>query len=138
MRVLKQNGNYEKKFTELNVELKQAKDHYRKLQLKEREDQNLMKSYHEQIIKLEGQQRKLNQQILDKKKTLNRRWRQQNKTVETVNATALNKDLKDEANTLINFTLEDMKQLEDELRQVEEEKESEEQIMKDKISQQEV
>lgn len=43
MKVLRQNGQYEKKFTELNVELKHAKDHYRKLQVKEREDQNLMK-----------------------------------------------------------------------------------------------
>lgn len=47
MKVLRQNGQYEKKFTELNIELKHAKDHYRKLQVKEREDQNLMKQYHE-------------------------------------------------------------------------------------------
>lgn len=38
MKVLRQNGQYEKKFTELNSELKAAKDHYRKLQVKERED----------------------------------------------------------------------------------------------------
>lgn len=55
MKVLRQNGQYEKKFSELNIELKQAKDHYRKLQLREREDQTLMKQYHESIIKLEGQ-----------------------------------------------------------------------------------
>lgn len=60
MKVLRQSGQYEKKFSELNIELKQAKDHYRKLQLREREDQNLMQQYHESIIKLEGQQRKLN------------------------------------------------------------------------------
>jgi len=47
LRALKKNGNYEKKFGELNVELKQAKDHVRKLQFKEREDQRLMKSQHE-------------------------------------------------------------------------------------------
>jgi len=31
LRALKKNGNYEKKFTELNLELKKAKEHYRKL-----------------------------------------------------------------------------------------------------------
>ena len=31
IRILRKSGNYEKKFTELNIELKQAKEHYRKL-----------------------------------------------------------------------------------------------------------
>lgn len=39
MHELKKSGNYEKKFNELNIELKQAKDHYKKLQLKQRDDE---------------------------------------------------------------------------------------------------
>ena len=39
---LKSHGDVEKKFCELNVELKHAKDYVRKLQVKEREDQKVM------------------------------------------------------------------------------------------------
>ena len=53
-----------------------------------------MKQYHEQIIKLEGQQRKLNQQIADKKKSLARKGRQ-NRTL--VDHASPKKDQKEEA-----------------------------------------
>jgi predicted phage tail protein len=56
---LKAHGDVEKKFCELNVELKQAKDYLRKLQVKEHDDQKIMQNHHEQIILLEDKARKL-------------------------------------------------------------------------------
>ena len=65
---LKSHGDVEKKFCELNVELKQAKDYVRKLQVKERDDARIMQTHHEQLILLEDKARKLTLQIREKKK----------------------------------------------------------------------
>lgn len=43
MQSLSKENDYEKKIYELNVELKQAKDHLRKLQYRQREDERSMK-----------------------------------------------------------------------------------------------
>ena len=58
---MKSSGVLEMKFDELSLEIKQAKDHYRKLQLKLREDELLMKSIHGKKVKLEEESRKLDQ-----------------------------------------------------------------------------
>lgn len=65
---LRQSSDYEKKFNDLNIELKQAKDHYRKLQVIERDDNNLMRSLHQQKIQLEEKHRSVNLQIKERKK----------------------------------------------------------------------
>ena len=60
---MRSSGGLEMKFDEISHEIKQAKEHYRKLQLKLREDEIKMKTIHAQKIKLEEESRKLDKQI---------------------------------------------------------------------------
>ena len=61
-------NDYEKKIYELNVELKQAKEHLRKLQYRQREDERSMKLQHETLVALEDKCRKMAVVIKEKKK----------------------------------------------------------------------
>jgi hypothetical protein len=65
---LSKENDYEKKIYELNVELKQAKDHLRKLQYQQREDERSMKVQHETLVALEEKCRKMAIVIKEKKK----------------------------------------------------------------------
>ena len=57
---MKQKSDHpEKKFVELNAEIKQAKDHMKKLQARKLEDEKLMLVHHEQMIFLEEKYRKM-------------------------------------------------------------------------------
>lgn len=61
-------NDYEKKIYELNVELKQAKDHLRRLQYRQRDDERSMKFQHETLVALEDKCRKMAVIIKEKKK----------------------------------------------------------------------
>ena len=101
IKILKKNGNYEKKFSELSDELKQAKHHVRRLQVKEQQDQKLMQSQHEQLIILEERARKL--QAMIKSKT--------RKKVVNINVTQSPQTKSKNQN----YTLEDLQNLEQQL-----------------------
>lgn len=68
IRNLKASNNYEKKIDDLAVELKQAKDHYRKLQVIERDDNLHMRALHQQKIGAEEKLRKIQQQVKERRK----------------------------------------------------------------------
>lgn len=59
MKTLSLSGHYEKNIMDLNIELKQAKDHYRKLQVIERDDNAMVRSLHQQKVSLEERHRKV-------------------------------------------------------------------------------
>lgn len=68
LKSLNKEGEYDAKISELNEELRQAKEHLRKLQFKQREDEKAMKTQHEQLVVLEERCRKMKLLIKDKKK----------------------------------------------------------------------
>lgn len=105
IQLLKKNSNYEKKFSELNVELKGAKEHVRKLQQKEREDAKLMQTQHEQLVLLEDRARKLTNMIKDKKKIAG---------IRTLAEPILSNK------KVHNYSMEDIENLQEQLREVEE------------------
>ena len=115
IQLLKKNSNYEKKFSELNVELKSAKEHVRKLQMKEREDQKLMQTQHEQLVLLEDRARKLTGMIKDKKKIQGMRT--------LAEPVLSNKKVQ-------NYTMEDIHSLQQSLREVEEQKANDENALR--------
>lgn len=68
LQALNKEGEYDQKISELNDELRTAKEHLRKLQFKQREDEKGMKIQHEQLVLLEERCRKMRTMIKDKKK----------------------------------------------------------------------
>lgn len=52
-------GEYDVKIAELSDELRVAKEHLRKLQFKQREDEKNMKAQHELLVMLEEKCRKM-------------------------------------------------------------------------------
>ena len=68
LKSLSKENDYEKKIKDLNLELKQAKDHLRKLQQKQRLDERSMKGQHETLVALEDKCRKMALVIKEKKR----------------------------------------------------------------------
>ena len=114
---LSKENDYEKKIYVLNVELKKAKEHLRKLQQQKREDEKSMKIQHETLIMLEEKCRKMALVIKEKKKK-----RQDMKKMENLQ----------NSQTKI-YTKEDLRKLEEELKQAEQEKVQEEKKLKDQV-----
>jgi len=68
LKSLSKENEYEKKIHELDVELKLAKEHLRKVNMKKRDDERMMKSEHDQLMQLEERCRKMATVIKEKKK----------------------------------------------------------------------
>ena len=68
IRNLKASNVYEKKVDDLTLELKQAKDHFRKLQVIERDDSLHMRALHQHKIGHEEKLRKIQQQVKERRK----------------------------------------------------------------------
>ena len=119
---LSRENDYEKKINELNLELKEAKDHLRGLQLRKREDERSMKAQHEQLVALEDKCRKMALVIKEKKKKRQEVREQQNFKEMTKNK----------------YTKDDLANLEKELKFAEQEKLLEEKKLKDAVKHQEL
>ena len=68
LKSLSKENEYEKKIHELDLELKLAKEHLRKVNTKKREDERFMKAEHDQLMALEDKCRKMAAVIKEKKK----------------------------------------------------------------------
>jgi len=68
LQALNKEGDYDKKITELNEELRKQKDQLRKLQARYRDEEKNMKHQHEQLVMLEERCRKMVMLIKEKKK----------------------------------------------------------------------
>jgi len=118
---LSKENDYEKKINELNVELKSAKDHLRKLQYRQREDERSMKVQHETLVALEEKCRKMALVIKEKKKK-RQEFREKQQNLEHLSQM---------------HTKDDLMQLENELRMAEQEKLIEEKKLKERVKGQE-
>jgi hypothetical protein len=68
LQALNKEGDYDKKITELNEELRKQKEQLRKLQARYRDEEKNMKHQHEQLVMLEERCRKMVTLIKEKKK----------------------------------------------------------------------
>jgi len=125
LQALNKEGDYDKKITELNEELRKQKDQLRKLQARYREEEKQMKVQHETLVSLEERCRKMVQLIKEKKKE-----RQKvREDIETQNNGG--------GGTGPKYTQEELEKLQYQLKEAENEKVVEEKKLKAQIQQQE-